>query len=127
MEGQRGPGAKGSEHETALRTADVALVDQLLELDGAANYIATVPPSRTAAGELVPHSIATTATISTVKPTCRLPAPITSRRAANHCRERKLKTHHEHEKNDAEFGLKSSFVARGDELQTVRPDHQAGK
>ena len=60
MEGQRGPGAKGSEHETALRTADVALVDQLLELDGAANYIATVPPSRTAAGELVPHSIATT-------------------------------------------------------------------
>jgi hypothetical protein len=45
----------------------------------------------------------------------------------NHSRERKLKTHHEHKKNDAELGQKRGFIARGDELQTVRPDDQASQ
>jgi hypothetical protein len=45
----------------------------------------------------------------------------------NHCRKRKLKTRHEHEKNDAELGQKSRFIARGDELQAMRPDHQTGQ
>ena len=48
----------------------------------AVDDIATAPPSNTAVGRPIPPSMASPATIKTVKPTCRLPAPKTSRRAA---------------------------------------------